>query len=109
MFEDCNYLRRLIHLLAVHMKTGAVCTQVRRIRYGHFNLDHALLHKHWTTEHIRDNIALCQPLVTGKKLFVDGQSQEITATEQSLSLPVGGPQSQLNDLPEALNNHSTDT
>ncbi|KAK2168049.1 hypothetical protein LSH36_21g10037 [Paralvinella palmiformis] len=75
--EDCTYLRRIVHLLAAGMKTGAVCTQIRRIRYGKFTLAHALLQKHWKSEHILDCIENCRSLVDWNNLSRDLQSNEV--------------------------------
>lgn len=51
-----------MHDLALRLKTTAVCTQMRCIRYGPWTLQHSLLHKHWCLEHILDNITHSKPL-----------------------------------------------
>ena len=58
--EHCAYLTQMVHKLGLEMKTTAMCTQVRRIRYGHFTLMHALLRKHWDAQSIIDNIRYCR-------------------------------------------------
>ena len=67
MNETTDYLRKLVHELGLEMKASAVCTQVRRIRYGNFLLQHALLYKHWTAQNIVDNIKLCRALAEGTR------------------------------------------
>ena len=39
-------------------RTSAVCKRIRRIRYGQFSLEYALLRKQWTVKHVVDNISL---------------------------------------------------
>ncbi|XP_047498280.1 mitochondrial mRNA pseudouridine synthase Trub2-like [Penaeus chinensis] len=60
--ENAVYLQHLVHDLALRLKTTAVCTQMRCIRYGPWTLQHSLLHKHWCLEHIIDNITHSKPL-----------------------------------------------
>lgn len=36
---------------------------MRCIRYGPWTLHHALLRKHWSLEHIINNISVCRPMV----------------------------------------------
>ncbi len=66
--EDCEYLARLIHNIGIELHTTAVCTQLRRIRYGHFTLTHALLQKHWNADFICGNIDYCRPLLSQDRL-----------------------------------------
>ena len=63
MNENGADLASIIHQLGLRSKASAVCTQRRRIRYGEFLLHHALLKKHWSPEHIVENIAICRPLL----------------------------------------------
>lgn len=67
--ETEMYLAQMIHDLGLYLKSCAVCVQLRKIRHGHFTLDHALLRKHWTLEHILNNIQFCKNLVTKDKIF----------------------------------------
>ncbi|KAI0227405.1 Mitochondrial mRNA pseudouridine synthase Trub2 [Lamellibrachia satsuma] len=66
--EQSDYLAELVHELGLEMKASAVCKLVRRIRYGHFTLTHALLRKHWNLEAILENIDYCRPLVAQQRL-----------------------------------------
>ena len=59
----------LLHDLGILLKSTAVCTQVRRIRFGHFTLDHALLRKFWTLENILENIKFCKRLTEADKII----------------------------------------
>ncbi|XP_045102994.1 mitochondrial mRNA pseudouridine synthase Trub2-like isoform X2 [Portunus trituberculatus] len=61
--ETGDYLKELIHSLGIKLKTNAVCTQLRCVRYGPWTLGHALLRKHWSLEHIVNNIGQSYPLL----------------------------------------------
>ena len=61
--ETAEYLQRMVHELGLEMRTTAVCSQLRRVRYGRLLLDHALLPKHWTAEHLINNIRTCRELL----------------------------------------------
>lgn len=61
--ETGDYLKELIHSLGQKLRTTAVCTQLRCVRYGPWTLAHALLRKHWTLEHIVNNIGQSRPLL----------------------------------------------
>lgn len=62
--ENMAYLSTLVHDLGIALKTTSVCHQMRCIRFGHFQLELALLRKHWTVEHLLENMAHC-----GQKLL----------------------------------------
>nr|CAG4652036.1 EOG090X0AGI [Triops cancriformis] len=61
--EDERFLANVVHELGLSLKTVAVCSQIRCIRYGFFDLQHALVKKHWTLEHLLSNVAICKDLV----------------------------------------------
>lgn len=61
--ETAMFLKALVHDIGIKLKTTAVCTQMRCIRYGPWTLHHALLRKHWSLEHIINNINVCHPMV----------------------------------------------
>lgn len=50
------YLKTLIHEIGMQLKSSAHCTGIQCIRHSYFNLDNALLSKHWTIEHIIKNM-----------------------------------------------------
>ena len=62
--ESCTYMTKLIHEIGLELRSSAVCTGLRRIRYGHFTLTHALLTKHCDAQSIAENIEFCRPIVT---------------------------------------------
>lgn len=61
--ENGEFLQHLVHKIGLQLKTNAVCTQMRCVRYGPWTLQHALLRKHWTLKHIIDNVSVCNPLI----------------------------------------------
>jgi len=54
---------KLIHEIGLELRSSAICTGLRRIRYGHFTLSHALLTKHCDARSIAENIEFCGPVV----------------------------------------------
>ncbi|KAK7070379.1 Trub2p [Halocaridina rubra] len=65
--ENNYFFQDLIHKIGLQLKSNAVCTHMRCIRYGPWTLQHALLRKHWTLEHIINNINISWPLIRGIK------------------------------------------
>lgn len=74
MNEDYESLVSLVHNAGVQLRCLAMCTQVRRVRYGYFTLDHALVKHEWTAQNIIENIAKCKKFTTLDKLL---HTQEI--------------------------------
>uniref|UniRef100_A0A0B7BFT1 Pseudouridine synthase II N-terminal domain-containing protein n=1 Tax=Arion vulgaris TaxID=1028688 RepID=A0A0B7BFT1_9EUPU len=68
--ETSSYLRCLVHETAIKLKTTAVCTGIRRLRYGYFDLQRTLLRQHWHLDNIVDNIDSNMGLLTPNRLFV---------------------------------------
>jgi len=62
--ETCTYLMKLVHEIGLELRSSAVCTALRRLRYGHFTLSHALLTKHCDARSLAENIEFCRPTVT---------------------------------------------
>lgn len=58
-----KYLWTLVHDLGVQLKTSAHCTGVQCIRQGKFDLEYALLRKHWKLEYIVDNMNRCRKVL----------------------------------------------
>lgn len=54
------YLLQMIHEIGQQVKSSAMCTGMRLVRYGPFTVDDALLFKHWTVENIINNIKMCE-------------------------------------------------
>lgn len=61
--EFDEYLFGIINEIGLKLKASAMCTGLRLKRYGPFTVEHSLLMKHWTSEHIIQNIKICKPLV----------------------------------------------
>ncbi|PVD21694.1 hypothetical protein C0Q70_17494 [Pomacea canaliculata] len=82
--EFCDYFKNVIHDIGLQLRSTAVCTGIRRLRYGHFELSHALLRKHWNLESIIDNLhqnksqMTAEKLCTGLILQEHNQPEEIT-------------------------------
>ncbi|XP_072935391.1 pseudouridylate synthase TRUB2, mitochondrial [Epargyreus clarus] len=76
--EYDKYLWTLIHDLGVQLKTSAHCTGVQCIRQGKFDLELALLRKHWQLEHIIDNLNRCQELLDGNENLLKPKSAHLS-------------------------------
>jgi len=61
--ETCTYLMKLVHEIGLELRSSAVCTGLRRLRYGHFALSHALLTKHTDARSLAENIEFCRPAI----------------------------------------------
>ncbi|KOC66052.1 putative tRNA pseudouridine synthase 2 [Habropoda laboriosa] len=57
------YLKTIVHDLGMALRTNATCVQIQCIQDGLFNKKHALLTKHWTLEHIMDNMQMCRAII----------------------------------------------
>ncbi|CAN7993604.1 unnamed protein product [Ixodes hexagonus] len=66
--ERESFLLQLVHDIGLQLRSCALCHRVRRVRFGQFGLDLALLRKHWGLEHILNNISHCRHLVTWDQL-----------------------------------------
>ncbi|KRZ24687.1 putative tRNA pseudouridine synthase 2 [Trichinella pseudospiralis] len=58
--EDEASLKTLVHEVGLSAKTTAACVSIRRVRYGHFSLQHALLVKQFSLKNIINNLITCQ-------------------------------------------------
>lgn len=76
---------KMIHEIGLEVRSTAVCTAVRRVRYGHFCLPHALLAKHCDARSIAENIDFCRPLVD--KLRLARQSDVISDRKVNAPAP----------------------
>lgn len=72
--ENEKYLWTLVHDLGVQLKTSAHCTGVQCIRQGKFDLDLALLRKHWQLEHIIENMDRCRQILEENERLIKPQS-----------------------------------
>ncbi|XP_050578608.1 pseudouridylate synthase TRUB2, mitochondrial [Bombus affinis] len=57
------YLKTIIHELGLKLRSNATCTQILCLQDGLFNIQHALLTKHWTLQHIVNNMQICQKII----------------------------------------------
>ncbi|XP_050525373.1 pseudouridylate synthase TRUB2, mitochondrial [Daktulosphaira vitifoliae] len=62
-----NYLLSLVHEIGLKLRCSATCTAIRCIRYSAFNIEQALLNKHWNLEYILKNMKECNAMY--KKLY----------------------------------------
>ncbi|XP_030853173.1 mitochondrial mRNA pseudouridine synthase Trub2 [Strongylocentrotus purpuratus] len=74
--DTAQYLRKVIHDIGQELKSSAIATQVRRTHDGPFNIEHALLKKHWKLNDIAAAIEECRPLVRPSELVPLSQSRE---------------------------------
>lgn len=77
--EYDKYLWTLIHDLGVQLKSTAHCTGVQCIRHGKFDLQLALLRKHWKLEHIIDNMDQCRQLLEENENLLRPKTAKLTA------------------------------
>ncbi|XP_051154201.1 pseudouridylate synthase TRUB2, mitochondrial [Leptopilina boulardi] len=54
--EDEKYFTTLINELGMELRSTATCSQIQCFQYGLFNLNHALLSKHWNLQNIMKNL-----------------------------------------------------
>lgn len=67
--EDDMYLKSLIHDLGMQLRSVATCTQIQCFRYALFDLNLALLKKHWTVQNILDNLEQCHNILEETQLL----------------------------------------
>jgi tRNA U55 pseudouridine synthase TruB len=60
--ENPMYLLELVNGIGLSMRSVACVSKMRCTRYGNFTVEQALLRKHWSVEHIINNIQMCEPL-----------------------------------------------
>lgn len=60
--EQEVYLLNLVHNIGMKLKSAAVCTGIKCIRYGPFTLDHSLLQHSWHAEKLVSNIEQCNSI-----------------------------------------------
>ncbi|KAK6979521.1 tRNA pseudouridine synthase 2 [Biomphalaria glabrata] len=75
--ESCLFLRQFIHQLAIKLKTTAVCTAIRRIRYGTFDLQRALVRQQWHLDNIIDNIESNNELLTPERILIGHLAERV--------------------------------
>lgn len=78
MNEYDKYLWTLVHDLGIQLKTAAHCTGLQCIRQGRFNLQLALLRKHWQLNHILNNMDQCRQLLEENENLLKPKSAHLT-------------------------------
>ncbi|XP_056644810.1 pseudouridylate synthase TRUB2, mitochondrial [Diorhabda sublineata] len=61
--EDEQFLINLIHEIGLKLHSTAHTTGIKCIRHSCFKLEHTLLPKHWTLEHIVNNMDMCNEML----------------------------------------------
>ena len=79
--EHCDYFTNMIHDIGLQLRSTAICTGIRRLRYGHFDTSHALLRQHWNLEDIIDNMRQNSKLLKPQYLAGEGNVQMVDSTE----------------------------
>ncbi|XP_076454536.1 pseudouridylate synthase TRUB2, mitochondrial-like [Babylonia areolata] len=75
--EQCDYFQHMVHDIGLQLKSTAVCTGVRRLRYGHFTVDHALLRQQWTLRDILDNLQHSAGMLSPHLLAAEDTVQKV--------------------------------
>lgn len=57
------FLTNIIHEIGIKLHSAATCSAVRCVRHSLFNLEHALLRKHWRLQYIINNRILCENII----------------------------------------------
>ncbi|CAK9812699.1 Pseudouridylate synthase TRUB2, mitochondrial [Anthophora quadrimaculata] len=57
------YLKTVIHDIGMKLHTNATCIQIQCVQDGVFNINDALLPKHWTLDNIVHNMQICQDVI----------------------------------------------
>ncbi|XP_034247503.1 mitochondrial mRNA pseudouridine synthase Trub2 [Thrips palmi] len=60
--EQEAYLLNLIYTVGLKVKSVAMCTSIKCIRYGPFTLEHSLLQHSWNVEQLAANVELCNKI-----------------------------------------------
>lgn len=72
------YLKSLIHDLGIQLHSVATCTQIQCFRYALFDLNLALLKKHWSLQNILDNIEQCHDILSKNQKLLKQDSPILT-------------------------------
>lgn len=77
------YLKTLVHDIGMQLHSVATCTSMQCIRYDIFTLEHALLRKHWTLQHLMDSMAENNRLLTQSE--ADKRQRSAVLVESDIS------------------------
>ncbi|KAL8612643.1 hypothetical protein ACOMHN_044584 [Nucella lapillus] len=81
--EQCHYFMNMVHDIGLQLKSTAVCTGVRRLRYGHFNVSHALLRQQWNLEDILSNLRQNAGMLSPRMLGGEGTVRKVEGGDDS--------------------------
>ena len=79
--EQCDEFASMIHGIGLQLKSTAVCMGIRRLRYGHFDVSHALLRQQWTLGDVVDNLRHNATLLTSERLAGEANVKEIVGDD----------------------------
>lgn len=77
------YLKTLVHDLGMQLHSVATCTQILCFRYALFNLDLALLQKHWELQNILDNMEQCHDILNQNRYLFEQNNPILTTIENN--------------------------
>lgn len=72
------YLKTLVHDLGMQLHSVATCTQIQCFRYALFDLNLALLKKHWQLENICNNIDQCNTIINQNRDLLNQNNPILT-------------------------------
>ncbi|XP_072753170.1 pseudouridylate synthase TRUB2, mitochondrial isoform X2 [Anoplolepis gracilipes] len=76
--ENETYLKTLVHDLGIQLHSVATCTQILCFRYALFNLDLALLNKHWKLQNVLNNMEQCHNILDRNKYLLKQKNPILT-------------------------------
>lgn len=72
------YLKSLVHELGMQLRSVATCTQIQCYRYALFDLNLALLKKHWELGNICNNIEQCNTIINENNNLLEQDNPILT-------------------------------
>jgi len=72
------YLKTLIHDLGMQLHSVATCTQIQCFRYALFDLNLALLKKHWELANFCNNIEQCNTIINENRYLLNQTNPILT-------------------------------
>lgn len=86
--ETADVLGRLIHHIGLEMRSNACVQHCRRIRWGHFRLEHAITSpEHCSLEDFLKNMVLCRNILKEGGVATDGNVAEMEPLSEALQGP----------------------
>nr|XP_012219482.1 PREDICTED: probable tRNA pseudouridine synthase 2 [Linepithema humile] len=82
--ESDMYLKAIVHDLGMQLHSVATCTEMQCFRYGLFDLNIALLKKHWSLQNILDNIQICDSILQQNSYLLK-QNRPILVDQSNLT------------------------